>query len=121
MPNIRVRGIGLMPELVTPEVEAGDESADEALRHEADAWFLVEGSLEQVPTRYYDREALRAGNRLAGPAIVNQYDSTTVIPPGLEAHVDRFGNIVIEVGASAEARAVARVRTTVSVPTSQGV
>ena len=117
VPNIRVRGIGLMPELSTPEVEAGDESAEGALRHEADAWFLVEGSLEQVSTRYYDREALRAGNRLVGPAIVNQYDSTTVIPPGVEAHVDRFGNIVIEVGASAEARAVAAA----AVPTSKGV
>ena len=112
VPNIRVRGIGLMPELVTPEVEAGGESADDALRHEADAWFLVEGSLEQVPTRYYDREALRAGNRLSGPAIVNQYDSTTVIPPGIDAHVDRFGNIVIEVGASAQARAIASVSAT---------
>jgi len=60
---------------------------------------------------------LKAGNRLVGPAIVNQYDSTTVIPPGVEAHVDRFGNIVIEVGASAEARAVAAA----TVTTSEGV
>ena len=111
VPNIRVRGIGLMPELSTPEVEAGDESPDEALRHEGEAWFLVNGALENVPTRYYEREALRAGNRLVGPAIVNQYDSTTVIPPGVEAHVDRYGNLVIEVGASAEARAVAATGT----------
>jgi N-methylhydantoinase A/oxoprolinase/acetone carboxylase beta subunit len=116
IPNIRVRGIGLMPELSTPEVEVGDQSPDDALRHEGEAWFLVEGALEQMATRYYEREALRAGNRLVGPAIVNQYDSTTVIPPGVEAHVDRFGNIVIEVGASAEARAVAATATT-----SQGV
>lgn len=107
IPNIRVRGIGLMPELATTELEAGDESPDEALRHEGEAWFLVDGALEQVTTRYYDRAALQAGNRLEGPAIVNQYDSTTVIPPGIGAHVDRFGSIVIEVGASAEARAVA--------------
>ena len=64
-------------------------------------------SLEAVSTRYYDRTALKAGNRLKGPAILNQYDSTTVIPPGIEAYVDRFGNIVIEVGGSAEARAIA--------------
>jgi len=119
VPNIRVRGIGLMPELQTPEVEAGEESPDDALRHEGEAWFLVReagnggaGLLEQVTTRYFEREALKAGNRLVGPAIVNQYDSTTVIPPGVEAHVDRFGNIVIEVGASAEARAVAATATT---------
>ena len=54
----------------------------------------------------YDRTALKAGNRLDGPAIVNQYDSTTVIPPGLTAHVDRFGNIVIGTGVAAEAEAV---------------
>ncbi len=117
VPNIRVRGIGLMPELSTPEVQAGDASADHALRHEGEAWFLVEGSLEQVPTRYYDREALEAGNRLVGPAIVNQYDSTTVIPPGVEAHVDRYGNIVIEVGVSAAAGAGAAA----TVTTSEGV
>jgi N-methylhydantoinase A/oxoprolinase/acetone carboxylase beta subunit len=106
IPNVRVRGIGLMPPLKVPEVEHGDESPDEALRHERDAWFRVGGSLEQVPTRFYDRTALRAGNRLEGPAIVNQYDSTTVIPPGLTAHVDRFGNIVIGTGVAAEAEAV---------------
>ncbi len=118
VPNIRVRGIGLMPELSTPEIEAGGESPADALRFEGDAWFLVDATLEQVPTRYYDRAELRAGNRLVGPAIVNQYDSTTVIPPGIEAHIDRHGNIVIEVGASAAAKAIAA---STSVPTSQGV
>jgi 5-oxoprolinase (ATP-hydrolysing) len=95
IPNVRVRGIGLMPRLEVPEVDAG-ELPDDALRHEADAWFRVGGSLDAVLTRYYDRAALKAGNRLEGPAIVNQYDSTTVIPPGLSAQIDRFGNIVID-------------------------
>ena len=107
IPNVRVRGIGIMPELGTPEIEPGEESPEAALRAERDAWFRVNGKLEAVPTRYYDRTALKSGNRLQGPAILNQYDSTTVIPPGLEAHIDRFGNIVVEVGASAEARAIA--------------
>ena len=48
------------------------------------------------------------GNRLAGPAIVNQYDSTTVIPPEVSAHVDRFGNIVIATAVPAEREAVAQ-------------
>jgi N-methylhydantoinase A/oxoprolinase/acetone carboxylase beta subunit len=96
LPNVRVRAIGLMPPLSTPETEAGSESADDALRYEREAWFLVGGGLARVPTRYYDRAALKAGNRVDGPAIVNQYDSTTVIPPGLAARVDRFGNVVID-------------------------
>jgi N-methylhydantoinase A/oxoprolinase/acetone carboxylase beta subunit len=100
IPNIRVRGIGLMPELAMPAVESGGESPEAALRHEGEAWFLVGGALERVSTRYYDRAALKAGNRLEGPAIVSQYDSTTVIPPGVGAHVDQSGNIVIEVAAA---------------------
>jgi len=100
IPNVRVRGIGLMPELAMPAVEAGGESPEAALRHEGDAWFLVGGALERMPTRYYDRAALTAGNRLEGPAIVSQYDSTTVIPPGVGARVDGSGNIVIEVAAA---------------------
>jgi N-methylhydantoinase A/oxoprolinase/acetone carboxylase beta subunit len=99
IPNIRVRGIGLTPPLRTPEIEHGDDSPEAALRHEGSAWFRVGGELRQVPTRYYERQALKAGNRLVGPAIVTQYDSTTVIPPGLAAHVDRFGNIVIATSA----------------------
>ena len=57
-------------------------------------------------TGYYARSALLAGNQLRGPAIVNQYDSTTVIPPGIDAHIDGFGNLVIATGerAGAEVR-----------------
>jgi N-methylhydantoinase A/oxoprolinase/acetone carboxylase beta subunit len=101
IPNVRVRGIGLMPPLEVPEVEAGG-SPDEALRHEGEAWFRVGGELKAVPTRYYERAALRAGATLEGPAIVNQYDSTTVIPPGITASVDRFGNIVIATAVAAD-------------------
>jgi N-methylhydantoinase A/oxoprolinase/acetone carboxylase beta subunit len=112
VPNLRVRGIGLQPKLRAPEAEPGPASPEAALRHEGEAWFRVRGRLDRVTTRFYDRAALRAGNVLEGPSIVNQYDSTTVIPPGVTAHVDRFGNIVIdtgsfhaedEVGAAAEA------------------
>jgi N-methylhydantoinase A/oxoprolinase/acetone carboxylase beta subunit len=99
IPNLRVRGIGLQPKLRAPERESGLESPDAALRHEGEAWFRVGGSLEKVTTRFYDRAALEPGNILEGPAIVNQYDSTTVVPPELSARVDRFGNIVIAISA----------------------
>jgi len=97
IPNIRVRGIGLTPPLRAPEIEPGGESPDEALRHEGEAWFRVEGELRRVRTRYYERGALKAGNRVDGPAIITQYDSTTVVPPGLAATVDRYGNLLLEV------------------------
>jgi N-methylhydantoinase A len=43
----------------------------------------------------YDRARLKAGNRVAGPAIVMEMDSTTVILPKHHGVVDRFGNILI--------------------------
>lgn len=43
----------------------------------------------------YDRTKLKAGNRVAGPAIVVEMDSTTVILPRHQAVVDRYGNLLI--------------------------
>jgi N-methylhydantoinase A/oxoprolinase/acetone carboxylase beta subunit len=108
IPNVRVRGIGLQPKLQASGLEPGSGSPDAALRHEGDAWFRVGGRLAAVPTRFYDRTALTPGNVLVGPAIVNQYDSTTAIPPEVSAHVDRFGNIVIATGGSPAAEPVAQ-------------
>ena len=46
-----------------------------------------------VPTAIYERARLPLGARLAGPAIVEQSDTTTVIPPGVTARVDDAGNL----------------------------
>ncbi len=46
-----------------------------------------------VNTGIYWREDLRAGNYIVGPAIVEQYDSTTVVPPGWILRVDEFLNL----------------------------
>jgi N-methylhydantoinase A len=43
----------------------------------------------------YDRAKLKAGNRIAGPAIVMEMDSTTVILPKHHGKVDAYGNILI--------------------------
>ncbi|WP_336661132.1 hydantoinase/oxoprolinase family protein [Leucobacter sp. MMO-4] len=48
-----------------------------------------------VDTPVYDRDALAAGTAFAGPAIVNQLDSTTVVPPHTRAEIDEWLNIRI--------------------------
>jgi len=71
-----------------------DDGAERALAGSRPAYFAAAGEgLVDVPV--YQRERLRAGDRLAGPAIVEQYDSTTVVCPGQAAAVDRFGNLVV--------------------------
>ena len=44
----------------------------------------------------YDRAALQTGNELNGPAIIQQYDSTTVVEPGWSGRVDRWGTLRLE-------------------------
>jgi N-methylhydantoinase A len=44
----------------------------------------------------YERDRLDVGAEIAGPAIVEQFDATTVIPPGWSARVDRRRNLILE-------------------------
>jgi N-methylhydantoinase A len=48
-------------------------------------------------TRIYVRDGLRAGDTFAGPAIISEYSSATILPPGDVLRVDALGNLVIEV------------------------
>jgi N-methylhydantoinase A len=55
----------------------------------------LEGRWRQTPV--YRREALRAGNRITGPALIEEHASTTVLMPGDALTVDDYGNLVIAV------------------------
>ncbi|HUG38591.1 MAG TPA: hydantoinase/oxoprolinase family protein [Candidatus Limnocylindrales bacterium] len=56
----------------------------------------VDDQLGVVACPVYDRARLLAGHRLAGPAVVEQFDATTLLLPGQEAVVDEIGFIVIQ-------------------------
>ncbi|MBY5652582.1 hydantoinase/oxoprolinase family protein [Rhizobium leguminosarum] len=49
-----------------------------------------------LPCPVYAREKLKPGNRIAGPAIVEQMDTTTVILPDMQATVDPYLNLILE-------------------------
>jgi N-methylhydantoinase A len=44
----------------------------------------------------YDRSELAAGTSLTGPAIIEERESTTVLPPGVTARVDEYANLIAE-------------------------
>jgi N-methylhydantoinase A len=67
--------------------------ASDALVHEAPVYFSESGGA--VATRYYDRIRLFPGAVLEGPAIVEQFDSTTVLPPGCRLEMDAMRNLII--------------------------
>jgi 5-oxoprolinase (ATP-hydrolysing) len=94
--NIRVVAIGRVEPLQWSELEAGDGDPARALTVEREVIFEIDGRPTRHATPFYERSRLRAGDRIAGPAVIEQYDTTTLVLPGLEAAVDRFGNLVID-------------------------
>ena len=78
---------------IRPAADAGpDPRAAEFGRR--DVWLRESGAFVSCPL--YDRERLAAGNRIEGPAIVEQMDATTLIVPGATATVDPYLNLMLE-------------------------
>ncbi len=73
--------------------EAGPDASGAIAQHR-DVWLAETKGF--VSTPIYARERLRPGNRFAGPAIVEQMDATTLVPPGMTARVDRWLNLILE-------------------------
>jgi N-methylhydantoinase A len=89
--NLRAVGYGAVPKLELPVGELGSPDASAAVVDEHEVIF--DG--ERVQTKIYDRAKLEPGAVLAGPAIVTEFDSTTVVLPGYRAEVDSNFNILI--------------------------
>ena len=49
-----------------------------------------------VPCNIYDRASLTPGSNIAGPAILENVDSTVVIEPGWQARIDEYGNCIMQ-------------------------
>jgi N-methylhydantoinase A len=49
-----------------------------------------------IPAALYQRERLVPGNIVVGPAVLFQFDTTTIVPGGWNATVDEWGNLVVE-------------------------
>ena len=75
--------------LALPECPACDREPEP--RQTRPARF--DGVEREVPV--YARDDLRAGHALRGPAVVEQLDATSVVPPGHRLAVDRFGHLVV--------------------------
>ncbi|WP_152040375.1 hydantoinase/oxoprolinase family protein [Salinigranum salinum] len=92
--NLRVIGRGEVAGVeLTPEA-LGD--ADPAAARIATESVYFAGTHHDTPV--YDRDGLRPGHRLAGPAVVIEDDATVVVQPDHVAEIDRFGCIEITRG-----------------------
>ncbi|QWF83711.1 hydantoinase/oxoprolinase family protein [Amycolatopsis sp. CA-230715] len=89
--TIRTTGTGSVARTTTAAAEAG--TGEEIVRD-----VVFDG--RPLPTTIVERSALPVGARLAGPAIVAEETSTTVVPPGAELTVDENGFLVIALAPS---------------------
>jgi len=76
-----------------PRPDAGP-NASSAIIGSRDVWLPEAGGFVNCPV--YDREKLDCGNRIEGPAIVEQMDATTVILPDMVAVVEPYLNLIVE-------------------------
>ena len=89
--NLRVTVLGKAANVKAVEIERGNGDPAEAKTGTTPVW--MDG--EEKQATLYDRAKLKAGDKIIGPAIVTEMDSTTLILSDHGAEIDRLGNILI--------------------------
>lgn len=85
----RLRVVGEIPPVTLPRLATQTAAASATVRN-----LFVDGGGVAAPV--YQRDGLRPGQTLRGPAIVEQEDTTTIVLPGWSATVDAIGNLLIK-------------------------
>jgi N-methylhydantoinase A len=92
--TFRAETIGIVPKADIRPAAGGGPEPRPAEFGRRDVWLRETGALVSCPL--YDRGRLLAGDRIEGPAIVEQMDATTLIVPGARATVDPYLNLIVE-------------------------
>jgi len=98
--NLRLNGTGLVKRPILRRLPHATDDIARAIKRRRKVYFDYREPAIEVEV--YDRDKLHAGDRFAGPAIVEQMDTTIVLPPGVQATVESVGSIVISTGAGLE-------------------
>jgi N-methylhydantoinase A len=92
--NIRVSAIGSTPKIPLHTQSKHKRDPSSALKGQREVFFPTIEAYS--PTPIFDRYRLHYGNRIIGPAIIEQQDSTIVVNPYQAVHIDRFGHVIIK-------------------------
>jgi N-methylhydantoinase A len=98
--SVRATVVGIVAKPPAIHLASGRaEPSPDALRTHRNVYFREGGGF--VSTPIYARARLLAGNRVLGPALIEEHASTTVLLPGDSLTVDAFGNLDIAIGSLA--------------------
>ena len=95
--SLRVSAIGRIAKPPLPRIPQGEANPPAAARR-PDRSVYLDDSEQPVACAVFDREHLRAGNVIQGPAIIEEAASTTVITTGDHLTVNELGHLVVELG-----------------------
>ncbi len=98
--TLTVAAIGPMTRGSMLEIEVGTADASAAFKGTRKVFFEEAG--DYIDCNTYERSRLKANNLISGPAIIEQMDTTTVLPPGETAEVDKYGTLIVELATQAE-------------------
>ena len=90
---VNLRAVALGKELDLPAMKIKKGTSDAAGAKMRDTKVYIDGKMKNAGI--YDRDKLKAGNKILGPAIIIEMDSTALVHSGCEAKVDAYGNIII--------------------------
>jgi N-methylhydantoinase A/oxoprolinase/acetone carboxylase beta subunit len=90
---LRVRAIAPTPAVKLNSIAAGGESAAHAKKSDRRCFFGRSYGWQSTPV--YDGNAVAAGNKIAGPALIEEAGSTILVPNAAQAEVDSYGNYLI--------------------------
>jgi N-methylhydantoinase A len=85
--QLSVRAVGITPKPKLSRAVSGDSATPEAI---ATRRVYFDDTQSAIDTPVYERSILRAGASITGPAIVEQLDSTVLVPPDVRAEVDEW-------------------------------
>src|SRR5439155_19696235 len=88
----RIRARGPLPAIALAPAPAG-RAPGHARRGRRPVYFDGAGGFVEAPV--YARDLLGAGGALRGPVILEERESTLVVPPGARVTIDRLGNAVV--------------------------
>ena len=92
--SFRVTAQGTIPKLQLQEIAHLKQKGASSMISHREVYFDTKVSL---PTPVYDRTRLCPGDRIMGPAVIEQMDSTTLIFPEDGAEIDDLLNIIIKI------------------------
>lgn len=93
--NLRITAVGYVDKTGLQKKQIGEKTSSHALKNKRKIYFEEYAKFVDIPI--YNREKLKPGNLIEGPAVIEERITTIVVHPNWNAHVDSFNDIIMEV------------------------